>query len=213
MLGLATVVLTIGAILWPHCVLGFVLPSQIGVLLLVSHPTTGALLQQVPHSTQIFPGVVAPHREAFLRTAWMMQYLAARVMIKCVVVPPNSNNVLFTAAQYDFFHGIVAPIILAWRGYQLVPKFYSTNWCNGNTWIFVVPMFVGVCADVYQQYRHNDVVDTVHLLTVELSGMLMAFAFTLGFRQYIPMSVVYVGAALCVWSIIQRGITTMLANT
>jgi hypothetical protein len=208
MLGIATVVLTIGAILWPHFVLLFLLPSQICVLLLVSHATTGALLQQVPHSTQIFPGVVAPHREAFLRTAWMMQYLAARIIIKCV---PQSNNV-FTAAQYDYFDAILAPIILAWRGYPLVPKFYSTNWCNGNTWIFVVPMFVGVCADAYQQYRYNDVVDTVHLLTVELSGLLMAFAFTLGFRQYIPMSVVYVGAALCVWSIIQRGITTMLAH-
>jgi hypothetical protein len=207
-LGLATLVLTMGAILWPHFVLGFMVPSQMCILLLVSHATTGALLQQVPHSTQIFPGVVAPHKEAFLRTAWMMQYLAARVIIKCV---PQSNNV-FTVAQYDYFHAILAPIILAWRGYQLVPKFYSTDWYNGNTWIFVVPMFVGVCADAYQQYRHNDLVDTVDLLAVELSGLLMAFAFTLGFRQHIPMPVVYVGSALCVWSIIQRGFAIILAK-
>ena len=45
------------------------------------------LLPQVPPFTQILPGIVAPHKEAFRRTISVMYYLIARVALAVYAVP------------------------------------------------------------------------------------------------------------------------------
>jgi hypothetical protein len=165
-----------------------------------------ALLHQVPKSTQIFPGVVAPHKEAFQRTIWVMQYLIARVTTKAI------QEQLYTYIPTNSYIVVVQSIIILWRYHPLIPQLYI-DWWNGNTWIFVIPIFIGVSGDVYVYFTYGDIFQIYHLLLGELLGLCLAFGFTLGFRHYIPMPIVYCGAALSVWAIIQQGIATVNSDS
>lgn len=201
--GITCVILTSTAIYHPYLSWTVVIPSQICNLLLVNDAYS--LLNQVPKSTQIFPGVVAPHKEAFQRTIWVMQYLIARVAMKVFQQQVHDN---FGTPDIEYFSSILASVIVSWRYYPLVPQLH-TDWWNGNTWIFVIPIFIGVSGDVYVYFMHGDIFEIFHLLLGELLGLCLAFGFTLGFRRYIPMPIVYCGAALAVWAIIQQGIVTV----
>ena len=162
-----------------------------------------SLLSQVPTSTQIFPGVVAPHKEAFQRTIWVMQYLIARISTK--IFHESLRNSISTDGNYI---SILESIVILWRYYPLIPQL-NIDWWNGNTWIFVIPIFIGVSGDIYVYFMYGDIFQIYHLLLGELLGLCLAFGFTLGFRRYIPMPIVYCGAALAVWAIIQQGIATV----
>jgi len=87
--------------------------------------------------------------------------------------------------------------------YQFIP--FQSNFRNGNTWIFVIPMFLGISVDLGQSVFRKQVCDNTTdlvswrwLLGVHLSAMLMAFAFTLAFRGMIRIQIIYFGAAACV---------------
>lgn len=205
LLGITCVVLTSTTIHYPSLQFFLVIPSQICNLILVNDAYS--LLNQVPASTQIFPGVVAPHKEAFQRTIWVMQYLIARVITKFL-----HHKLLYFVIPYNYkYLSILESAIVIWRYYPLVPKLHI-DWWNGNTWIFVIPIFIGVSGDIYVFFMYGDIFQIYHLLLGELLGLSLAFGFTLGFRHYIPMPIVYCGAALAVWAIIQQGITTVNAS-
>ena len=178
------------------------IPSQICNLILVNDAY--ALLNQVTTSTQIFPGVVAPHKEAFQRTIWVMQYMIARVITKFI---QQQLQYYSNTRDYSYFSILESTVVL-WRHYPLIPQLHI-DWWNGNTWIFVIPIFIGVSGDIYVYFKHGDIFQIYHLLLGELLGLCLAFGFTLGFRHYIPMPIVYCGAALAVWAIIQQGIATI----
>ena len=201
LLGITCLVLTSTAIHHPSLLWKLVLPSQICNLMLVNDAYS--LLSQVPTSTQIFPGVVAPHKEAFQRTIWVMQYLIARISTKFFHEP--LRNSISTDGNYI---SILESIVILWRYYPLIPQL-NIDWWNGNTWIFVIPIFIGVSGDIYVYFIYGDIFQIYHLLLGELLGLCLAFGFTLGFRRYIPMPIVYCGAALAVWAIIQQGIATV----
>ena len=201
LLGITCLVLTSTAIHHPSLLWKLVLPSQICNLMLVNDAYS--LLSQVPTSTQIFPGVVAPHKEAFQRTIWVMQYLIARISTK--FFHESLRNSISTDGNYI---SILESIVILWRYYPLIPQL-NIDWWNGNTWIFVIPIFIGVSGDIYVYFIYGDIFQIYHLLLGELLGLCLAFGFTLGFRRYIPMPIVYCGAALAVWAIIQQGIATV----
>jgi hypothetical protein len=75
--------------------------------------------------------------------------------------------------------------LLLWRAWPLIPS-YQAEWLNGNTWIFVIPMALGVAGDLIQ-FWNGDVFSSRQILSIQLHGLLMAFGFTLGFRNYLPM--------------------------
>ena len=156
------------------------------------------LLPQVPHSTRIMPHVVAPHKEAFIRTIRCMWYLVLRVV---GLELGRYNEILLLGGQLTttavrFVHRV----LLGGFWYLLVPR---RQFQNGNTWIFVVPIFVGVTGDLLFL---QELLQVHHLLQIQLTGSVLAFCFTLAFRHYIPMWTVYAGAALAVLNIVRQGI-------
>ena len=207
LLGMTCLMMTTMAIYHPSLLWVLVYPSQICNLILIHHAST--LLNQVPTSTQIFPGVVAPHKEAFQRTIWVMQYLIVRVVTKVCQEQIQNNNYRPIA---DHYFAVLQSIVIVWRYYPLIPNIH-TDWWNGNTWIFVIPIFIGVSGDLYVYFTYGDIFQVYHLLLGELLGLCLAFGFTLGFRQYIPMPMVYCGAAVAVWAIIQQGIVTIQSES
>jgi len=176
-------------------------------------------LPQVPAYTQIVPGVVAPHRQAFRRTVAVLQYLIARVFVQWILLcmttrRSNPQQPLDEERKNTVLYYSLLSILL-WRWWPLVPNCHCFHdldyWKNGNTWIFVVPIFLGVTGDLYQFVAWGDCVSIGNVLTGQLLGLCLAFGFTLGFRNYVPMSWVYGVAALSVWHIIQVGIETIQA--
>jgi hypothetical protein len=203
--GIASVVATIAAVLRPESTIRL-LSSQICNYFLVSQART--LLPQVPKSTEILPGIVAPHKEAFCRTISVMHYLITRVVMKYILKLTQQLLSPFIKSSSSNNRSVLEWITLfvfLWRWLPLVP---SADWHNGNTWIFVVPIFLGISGDLYVYCTFGDIFTTYQLLYGQLLGLGLAFGFTLGFRNYLPMPFVYGGAALTVWCIIQQGIAT-----
>ena len=149
-LDIMCVVLTTTAIYHPSLPLSLVIPSQICNLILVNDAY--ALLNQVTTSTQIFPGVVAPHKEAFQRTIWVMQYLIARVITKFI---QQQIQYYSNTRDYSYFSILESTVVL-WRHYPLIPQLHI-DWWNGNTWIFVIPIFIGVSGDIYVYFVYGDI--------------------------------------------------------
>jgi hypothetical protein len=155
-------------------------PSMIGSQVLAMQAYS--LLDQVPRSTEICPGFVAPHQEAFKRTIAMMNYTNLQL------AQPWVPSVLYYA-------------LLALSWWQFVP--FHSDFRNGNTWIFVVPIFFGVSLDMTQSLVMDhcglsSLVSWRWLLGVHMSAMIMAFAFTLSFRGIIYIQRIYFGAAFFV---------------
>jgi len=204
---------------WSCCHLLVLASSQICNAILVFQASS--LLPQVPPWTVIVPGVVAPHKEAFRRTISAMQYLIARVLVQWMTTSigkqqqqqqQETTSGGTTTAIDDLpssqYYALLS--ILLWRWYPLLPNLFNAEWSNGNTWIFVWPIFLGISGDLYQYVAWGDnCVSIGNLLTGQLLGLGLAFGFTLGFRRYVPMAVVYALAAVSVWYMIQQGIVTI----
>ena len=179
--------------------------SQLTNFALATHAAT--LLSQVPPQTAILSWIVAPHREAFRRTMGMMQYLVVRIICQWSVVQFNISKPL---SLYGTLACLAIPYVT-----RLVPgrKFWATL-NNGNTWIFVLPIWLGTTGDLMAFALWDDVIRQDQLLQVQLVGLGLAFGFTLAFRRYIPMPVVYFMAAWHVWKILCEGYATIvLTNT
>jgi len=212
----------------PYMVL--LIASQVACVATSHHSI--ALLPQVPPYTQIIPGVTAPHREAFVRTVSMMNYLTARVVLGSLLAPTqvtaavcavlgietstgttsSSTSMLQLQAGCSSSYPYLCWAVLGYLWWPLVPA-VPGDFRNGNTWIFVVPMFVGVTGDFWQYIFRGDVIAVQQLLQTQVLGLVLAFGFTLGFRKYISMPTVYAGAALGVWKILLTTMATIQANT
>mmetsp|Transcript_21936 Transcript_21936/g.36732 ORF Transcript_21936/g.36732 Transcript_21936/m.36732 type:complete len:231 (+) Transcript_21936:67-759(+) len=143
-----------------------------------------SLIPQVPEKTRISKWIVAPHREAFQRTIAIIFYTNLRIFKEMNWIPIWGRSITY-------------PIMLFVSWLQFSP--IGSDFTNGNTWIFVMPMFSGVTYDAIQQQLGGETfVSLKFLLFTELSALLIAFVFTLAFRSYVNIKVVYAVSALCV---------------
>jgi hypothetical protein len=193
--GIVSTVLTVAAYYHPR-LSSLVWLSQAALVLLVTHAST--LLPQVPAKTAIIPGfIVAPHKEAFQRTIGMMQYLVTRIV--CSMLLRLSTMWTLLAVSIPYF-GTLVPTR---------QTFARRNLDNGNTWIFVLPIWLGTTADMIVILFWRHLISLSQLLHVQLVGLGLAFGFTLAFRNFIPMPVVYAIAAWQVWEILREGYHTI----
>lgn len=170
------------------------------------------LIGQAPVRTVISKNVIPPHREAFRRTASSVYYLSARI---------GWNHLRRYFASF--------PILLdwAWGGLAVLyaiqfflPRIQDTEWRNGNTYVFVLPMAGGIMIDAFFQLPvlrcrernlnnfsaelacwNKDVVIEFDLLCVLLAALVVAFLFTLAFRGTFDIRRCYWGSAMVVHSI------------
>lgn len=135
-----------------------------------------ALLPQVPVSTRISSRVIPPHREAFRRTAGVVGYLNLRLAHgRGWVCPPKCwwqwlqqwllmEGGAFSAsvggdrevtASLDvsgggFYDIAFAFGLMAFHSYHFFPL--HADFANLNTWIFVLPIWMGLGVDMAAQF-------------------------------------------------------------
>ncbi|CAJ1946590.1 unnamed protein product [Cylindrotheca closterium] len=159
------------------------------------------MLKQVPKSTVISKRwrIIPPHKEAFRRTVAIVGYLDLRLANELfkIILLPGERRQLSEDWQSWFAKGLCM--------YYLWFFFPRGSFDNGNTWVFVVPMSIGFGVDVYHQLSSNwmhwndSVVTVEYLLLTLLSSQIVAFMFTLGFRDIVPIRYGYWIAALVVF--------------
>ena len=102
------------------------------------------LLQQVPTSTKIASWIIPPHKEAFKRTIAIIGYLNIRLIHQW-----RWFDMIFDIKTVK--ESILFPILLfVYTMYHFFPLGASLS--NGNTWVFVLPMFLGFSFDCWQQF-------------------------------------------------------------
>jgi hypothetical protein len=157
-----------------------------------------------------------------------MYYLIVRVTLAVCAVPAmgfflgitgisgsdNDNAQSAVLQQRDEYSRYLCCAVLTWFWWPLVPSWQNpTQLWNGNTWIFVFPIFVGVTGDFWQYIAYRDVIPVQQLLQTEILGLVLAFSFTLAFRNYVSMPTVYIGAALAVFKTLKEAFATVQAGT
>mmetsp|Transcript_7061 Transcript_7061/g.10122 ORF Transcript_7061/g.10122 Transcript_7061/m.10122 type:complete len:269 (-) Transcript_7061:486-1292(-) len=156
------------------------------------------LLYQVPKTSHIASWIFPPHREAFKRTIAIIGYLNIRLI--------HEWNWILAKKSIHF-----SIILFLYTNYHFFPKKASLS--NGNTWVFVIPMFVGFNFDTLMQFpsniltdpnwisvlewNQNRVNDTFLLLTL-FCALQIAFMFTLAFRGIMSIKKCYWIAAVIV---------------
>ena len=110
---------------------------------------------------------------------------------------------------FDWLFGAMS---VAYAIKYFLPRARDIDWTNGNTFVFVVPMAIGLSCDaLFQlpilQCRHElcwnvDVVDHLDLLRVLLSGLVVAFVFTMAFHGLLGIRKCYWASALVVHGIV-----------
>lgn len=163
------------------------------------------LIGQAPVRTVISKNVIPPHREAFRRTASSVYYLSSRIAWNHI---RRYNDDHASLTMLDWVWGCFA-ILYAIQ--YFLPRIHETEWRNGNTYVFVLPMASGIIADAIFQIPllqcsesscwNNDIVSEVDLLCVLLSALVVAFVFTLAFRGTCSIQKCYWGSAFVVHSI------------
>jgi len=171
------------------------------------------LIGQAPARTVISKNIIPPHREAFRRTASSVYYLSGRIawnhIRRYFGLMGTSNDDGAVLAILDLAWGCLS-VFYAIR--YFLPRIHGTEWRNGNTYVFVVPMASGIMADAVFQSPffqccesgavstcwNEDVVTEVDLLCVLLSAMVVAFVFTLAFRGSLGIRQCYWGSAIVV---------------
>lgn len=154
------------------------------------------LLHQVPLQTEIVPGVVAPHRQAFIRTMSMMHY----------------NNLRIIGYLLNL-RGIYYKVFLGMFIYKsFLPR---RDFGNGNTWFFVVPMFLGTSLDLCQYTILNSgagILSIHHHLFIEVMALVIAFLFTVAFRGYSTVFSIYLVSATIVATLFGGGLYTIVSS-
>lgn len=126
------------------------------------------LLTQVPKSTVISStwNIIPPHKEAFRRTIAFVGYLDLRLANELF------KSVYFTKSEWQQFsmeewQSCFATALTIYYLFFFLPR---GSFDNGNTWVFIVPMFLGLGIDVYHQAPstfmswNNSVVSVDYLL-------------------------------------------------
>ena len=133
------------------------------------------LLGHAPPFTAIARGIVAPHREAYKRTIAVALYINVRLVFAMGWWPSSLG------AGY----GVAVALWAAW----LCPR---TSFDNGNTFIFVAPIFGGVAWDAGHQLAclgsgscawNAEVATVGTLLGAQVATLVVAFSFTPGPRE------------------------------
>ena len=173
---------------------------------LVATHTGVKIIDQAPKQTVVMSHpfkVIPPHRDAFLRTASSMLYLCMRI----------AWNITSSYSLHGKQSWIWGSALLHYAWSNFVPS-KTVDWTNGNTWIFIVPMALGLSVDALMQLPplqctefgtacwNDDIVTQLNLLWILLSGLVIAFVFTVAFRGVMSVKRCYWGAALVVWLIV-----------
>jgi hypothetical protein len=131
------------------------LPAWLLGLISMSTLTTAwgsySLLSQVPISSKVTSWIIPPHREAFRRTIAVMAYLNLRLVFEHLlqyIIANKTNEWNENSIQCAFCLGLLV--------YNLIffcPRFHKTvDWFNGNTWVFIIPMWLGFSCDTLYQF-------------------------------------------------------------
>ncbi len=155
------------------------------------------LLSQVPTTSQISSWIFPPHKEAFKRTIAIVGYLNLRLVHEWGWLSLFGNE------------SMLFPVVLfLYTNYHFFPR--TLDYANGNTWVFVIPMFVGFNIDTWKQFpsfkngdhdiifnwgdvhhwNHHRVDETYLLLTL-LCALQIAFMFTVAFRGRMSIKTCY----------------------
>jgi hypothetical protein len=157
------------------------------------------LLPQVPTSSEIASWIFPPHKEAFKRTIAIVGYLNIRLVHQWQWVLGHES--------------LLFPFLLfLYTNYHFFPR--QADYFNGNTWVFVIPMFIGFNVDTLMQFPdmdktflanpnwnnvHNwnkDRVNETYLLLTLLCALQIAFMFTIAFRGRMSIKYCYWIAAI-----------------
>ena len=207
--GVASTLLVCIAIGAQHCNRFSTISSILAAIASVVTASSGVtIVYQAPKQTIVmeYPfKVVPPHRDAFQRTAYSIYYLSARICWNTI-----SNRA--TTSSEDFSSWIWGIAAFCYAIIHFVPDPRNCDLTNGNTWVFVVPMAAGLSVDAFFQLPisqcsngicwNDDVITQIDLLWVLLSGLVVAFVFTLAFRGVLGIRRCYWGAALVVHAIV-----------
>merc|ERR1711953_24497 len=123
----------------------------------------------------------------------------------------------------DTIFGIVLQMYLI---YFFLP---TRNFDNGNTWTFIVPIFLALMVDTYHQvvwsweslllgqeeidwqrsqclknHWNGEIVPVPFVIFILLCTLCVAFMFTLAFRKYVPIKVCYWLGCAIVFSLCTR---------
>lgn len=186
-----------------------VLSILAAILSIVTASSGMSIVGQAPKQTIVMERpfkVVPPHRDAFKRTAASIYYLSARICWNAISGSATSNN------DNDALNWIWGISALCYSVMKFVPRPRDVDLTNGNTWVFVIPMAAGLTVDSlfqlpFLQFNdglcwNEDVITQIDLLWVLLSGLVVAFVFTLAFRGVLGIKRCYWGAALVVHAIV-----------
>ena len=170
------------------------------------------IVDQAPKQTIIMERpfkVIPPHRDAFKRTSYSIYYLCARICWNNTSYHRATTNESAISDTSNWIWGIS---VLCYAIIKFVPCPHGMDLKNGNTWVFVIPMAAGLMVDALFQLPmlqckdslcwNEDVITQLELLYVLLSGLIVAFVFTLAFRGVLGIRNCYWGAALVVHAIV-----------
>ncbi len=189
-----------------------IMPSVVSILAAIASIITASsgmsIVDQAPKQTIVMERpfkVIPPHRDAFKRTASSIYYLSARLCWNTI-----SGNAIFN--NNDALNWIWGISALCYAIKKFVPNPRDVDLTNGNTWVFVIPMAAGLTVDALFQLPllqcndglcwNRDVITQIDLLWILLSGLVVAFVFTLAFRGVLGIRRCYWGAAGVVHAIV-----------
>lgn len=191
--------------------LGKVVPWWLACLCVVSSLLTSIgsldLLTQVPSTSHITSWIIPPHRDAFRRTIAISGYINFRLVQIWI---QNNESISFPF------------LLFAYTIYFFFPL--GSNFNNGNTWVFVLPMFIGLMIDCWKQFPifrmkngvlykldwsrvhewNTNKVNESYLLFTLLCTLQIAFMFTIAFRGKMSIQNCYWIAALQVGLLLIR---------
>jgi hypothetical protein len=132
--------------------MGKVLSFAVTISTLAVSVGSYGLLPQVPLTSQISSWIFPPHRDAFERTIAMTGYLNLRLAHHWSwwnVCPELRMKLFGQAFGSDYEHLMFAFILLTYTNYHFLPL--KADLKNGNTWVFVLPMWIGFSIDAFHQ--------------------------------------------------------------
>ena len=186
--------------------LGEAIPFWIALSIVITSTVNSVgsypLLPQVPNSSRIASWIIPPHREAFKRTIAIVGYLNIRLVHEWQWVLGRESLIFPT-------------LLFLYTNYHFFPR--HSDYFNGNTWVFVLPMFLGFNVDTFMQFpsiglrnaiyarsifmidlNWDDVhnwnqyrVDETYLLLTLLCALQIAFMFTVAFRGRMSIRACY----------------------
>jgi hypothetical protein len=195
----------------------YIIPNTLSILAAIASVVTASsgmnIVDQAPKQTVVMEWpfkVIPPHRDAFKRTAYSIYYLCGRICWNTIQYHHQQQQ--YSATTTTALNWIWGMSALIYAMTKFIPSPRDLDLSNGNTWIFVGPMAIGLTVDALfqipmlsqgDQLRWNeDVITQVDLLWILLVGLVVAFVFTLAFRGVLGIRKCYWMAAILVHTIV-----------